>query len=145
MDFELDHEQRMWQRVVRDFCEAELKPYAAEVDQTGQLHWEWIRKMKDVGLLSLAVPEEYDGIEADLLLRCWRLKKSGAPADQPPCRWQHTAASAARRSRAGGQQAKGKMVPRVDRWRASGVAGADRAERRVGLARRADQRPSRRQ
>jgi alkylation response protein AidB-like acyl-CoA dehydrogenase len=77
MDFELDHEQRMWQRVVRDFCEAELKPYAAEVDQTGQLHWESIRKMKDVGLLSLAVPEEYDGIEADTLTSVLALEEVG--------------------------------------------------------------------
>jgi alkylation response protein AidB-like acyl-CoA dehydrogenase len=65
MDFELSHEQHMWQRVVRDFCEAELKPHAAEVDQTGELHWESIRKMRDVGLLSMEVPEDYGGIETD--------------------------------------------------------------------------------
>lgn len=55
----------MWQRAVRDFCEAELKPYAAEVDETSQLHWEAIRKMRDLGLLGLAVPEEHGGIEID--------------------------------------------------------------------------------
>ncbi len=65
MDFELNHEQRMWQRAVRDFCEAELKPYAAEVDETSQLRWEAIRRMKDLGLLGLAVPEAHGGIEID--------------------------------------------------------------------------------
>ena len=45
MDFELSDEQRMVQRAVRDFCEAELKPYAAEVDEKGQLRWEAIRKI----------------------------------------------------------------------------------------------------
>jgi butyryl-CoA dehydrogenase len=65
MDFELSEEQRMWQRSVREFCEAELKPHAAEVDETSQLHWDSIRKMKDVGLLSLAVPEAHGGIEID--------------------------------------------------------------------------------
>src|SRR5215213_3151120 len=65
MDFELSNEQKMWQRAVREFCEAELKPHAAEVDETGQLRWDSIRKMKDVGLLSLAVPEAHGGIEID--------------------------------------------------------------------------------
>jgi alkylation response protein AidB-like acyl-CoA dehydrogenase len=67
MDFELSEEHRMWQRAVRDFCEAELKPFAAEVDETGNLRWEAIRKMRDIGLLGLSVPEEYGGIEMDTL------------------------------------------------------------------------------
>ena len=37
MDFDLTPEQRMYQRAVHDFCAAELKPYAAEVDETGEL------------------------------------------------------------------------------------------------------------
>lgn len=65
MDFELNSEQRMWQKLVRDFCEAEVKPYAAEVDASGQLHWDSIRKMRDVGLLGLEVPEEYGGTGLD--------------------------------------------------------------------------------
>src|SRR4051812_37408299 len=77
MDFELSREQVMWQRVVRDFCDAELKPYAAEVDQTGQLHWESIRKMADVGLLSMAVSEDYDGIDLDTLTAVIALEEVG--------------------------------------------------------------------
>ena len=67
MDFELNDEQKMFLRVVRDFCEAELKPYAAEVDQNGEMHWEAIRKMADLGLLSLQVPEAYGGAELDTI------------------------------------------------------------------------------
>ncbi|OJS19463.1 acyl-CoA dehydrogenase [Escherichia coli] len=67
MDFDLNHEQKMFQRVVRDFCEAELQPYAAQVDETGEMRWEAIRKMADLGLLSLQVPEEYGGAELDSL------------------------------------------------------------------------------
>jgi alkylation response protein AidB-like acyl-CoA dehydrogenase len=67
MDFDLSEEHRMWQRAVRDFCEAELKPYAAEVDETGSLRWEAIRKMSSIGLLGLDVPEEYGGIGMDAL------------------------------------------------------------------------------
>lgn len=65
MDFELSEELRMWQRAVRDFCEAELKPFAAEVDETGKLHWDSIRRMADIGLLGLNVPEDYGGIAMD--------------------------------------------------------------------------------
>jgi len=65
MDFDLSQEQQMWQRAVRDFCEAELKPYAAEVDETSQLRWEAIHKMRHLGLLGLAVPEAHGGIEID--------------------------------------------------------------------------------
>ncbi|MFW5708696.1 MAG: acyl-CoA dehydrogenase family protein [Chloroflexota bacterium] len=67
MDFELNEEQKMFQRVVRDFCEAELKPYAAEIDHSGELHWPAIRKMRDLGLLNLQVPEDYGGAELDTI------------------------------------------------------------------------------
>jgi alkylation response protein AidB-like acyl-CoA dehydrogenase len=67
MDFELNSEQKMFLRVVRDFCEAELKPYATEVDETGQMRREAIRKMRDLGLLSLQVPEEYGGAGLDTI------------------------------------------------------------------------------
>ncbi len=67
MNFELSEEHRMWQRALRDFCEGEVKPYAAEVDETGKLHWDAIRKMVDIGLLGLNVPEAYGGIDMDAL------------------------------------------------------------------------------
>ncbi|MEP7292310.1 MAG: acyl-CoA dehydrogenase family protein [Chloroflexota bacterium] len=77
MDFELNNEQRMWQHAVHDFCETELKPYAAEVDETSQLHWEAIRKMVDVGLLSLAVPEAHGGIEIDSISAAIAMEELG--------------------------------------------------------------------
>lgn len=67
MDFELEREYRLFQRTVRDFCESELKPYAAEVDESGTLRWEAVRKMADIGLLGLAIPEEYGGSNMDTL------------------------------------------------------------------------------
>jgi butyryl-CoA dehydrogenase len=67
MDFELNDEQSMFQRVVRDFCEAEIKPYAGEIDEQGDLRWEAVQKMADVGLLSLQVPEDYGGVEVDTI------------------------------------------------------------------------------
>lgn len=66
MDFELSHEQRMYQRAVHDFCAAELKPYAAEVDESGELRWEAIRKMPALGLTGLQVTEEFGGAGLDM-------------------------------------------------------------------------------
>ena len=77
MDFELSSEQRMWQRAVRDFCESEVTPYAAEVDETAQLHWESIRRMADIGLLSMEVPEAYGGIETDAISLVIALEELG--------------------------------------------------------------------
>jgi len=63
MDFELNKDQETFQRVVRDFCEAEIKPHAAEIDENSDLRWDKVKKMADIGLLSLQVPEDYDGAE----------------------------------------------------------------------------------
>lgn len=67
MHFELTQEQRMYQRAVRDFCEGEIKPYAAQVEAQGDLHWEAIRKMPQLGLTGIQVPEEYGGAGLDTI------------------------------------------------------------------------------
>lgn len=77
MDFDLNPDQKMWQRVVHEFCEAELKPYAAEVDENKQLRWEAVRKMRDLGLLSLEVPEEHGGMAMDMVSVAIALEELG--------------------------------------------------------------------
>lgn len=67
MDFELNDELKMFQRAVRDFCEREIKPHAAEADETGKLPWDAIHKMPGIGLTGLQVPEVYGGVELDTL------------------------------------------------------------------------------
>lgn len=77
MDFELNEEQRLFQRAVRDFCEAELRPYAAEVDATGELRWEAIRKMPALGLTSLQVPDAYGGADLDTITTAIAIEEVG--------------------------------------------------------------------
>ncbi len=67
MEFELSQEQKMYQRAVHEFCEKEIRPYAAEVDETGELRWDAIRKMPELGLTGLQVPEEYGGAALDTI------------------------------------------------------------------------------
>jgi butyryl-CoA dehydrogenase len=67
MDFDLNAEQRMFRDAVRDFCQKELAPYAAEVDEKGELRWEAIKKMPALGLTGMSVPEKYGGAELDTI------------------------------------------------------------------------------
>jgi butyryl-CoA dehydrogenase len=77
MEFELNQEQKMYQRAVRDFCEGEIKPYAAKVDETGELRWDAIRKMPDLGLTGLQVPEQYGGANLDTISMAIAIEELG--------------------------------------------------------------------
>lgn len=77
MDFELNQEQKMYQRAVHDFCAGEIKPYAAEIDETGELRWEAIRKMPELGLTGLQVPEEYGGANLDTMTATLAIEELG--------------------------------------------------------------------
>jgi alkylation response protein AidB-like acyl-CoA dehydrogenase len=65
MDFDLNEEQRMWQKAVHDFVEAEIRPFAREADETGEFNWKAVRMMGPLGLLGLNIPEEYGGTGID--------------------------------------------------------------------------------
>ncbi|MBI5017760.1 MAG: acyl-CoA dehydrogenase family protein [Deltaproteobacteria bacterium] len=61
MEFEFTEEQRMIQDTVRRFAEKEIGPLAAEVDRTERFPKETLKKMAELGLMSLLVPEEAGG------------------------------------------------------------------------------------
>jgi len=65
MDFDLNGEQKLWQKSVHDFVAKELQPKAHEVDVTGEFNWTATRKMGPLGLLGLNIPEEYGGSGVD--------------------------------------------------------------------------------
>jgi alkylation response protein AidB-like acyl-CoA dehydrogenase len=77
MDFQLNEEQRMWQETVRQFCQAELKPRAAETDAEGKLPLDVIRKMAPLGLLALPVPEADDGPGLDTISAALAIEELG--------------------------------------------------------------------
>jgi len=52
---------------VHDFVAKEVKPKAAELDETHELNWTAIRKMGQIGLLGLNVPEDYGGTGLDAI------------------------------------------------------------------------------
>jgi alkylation response protein AidB-like acyl-CoA dehydrogenase len=65
MNFDLTEEQKVWQKTVHDFVAKEVQPKAHEVDVTSEFNWSAVRKMGRLGLLSLSIPEEYEGAGVD--------------------------------------------------------------------------------
>ncbi|MDQ3006579.1 MAG: acyl-CoA dehydrogenase family protein [Chloroflexota bacterium] len=65
MNFDLTDEHKLWQKTVHDFVVNEVLPKAHEVDVTSEFNWSATRKMGPLGLLSLNIPEEYDGAGVD--------------------------------------------------------------------------------
>ena len=65
MNFELTEEQKMIQDMARKFAEREIKPVAAEFDKTHKHPEEIVKQMGELGLLGVAIPEEYGGAGMD--------------------------------------------------------------------------------
>ncbi len=61
----LNDAQEMIGETARRFAESELKPTAAERDRTGDFPTETLRKMGALGLMGVAVPEQWGGAGAD--------------------------------------------------------------------------------
>jgi short/branched chain acyl-CoA dehydrogenase len=61
MDFELDGDQRALQALCREFAAKEILPHRDEWNRTGRFPVEVFRKMAELGLMGLLVPEEHGG------------------------------------------------------------------------------------
>jgi butyryl-CoA dehydrogenase len=61
MNFELTEEQKMIQDMAKNFAEKEVAPLAAELDETHRFPVELAQKMGELGLMGIAVPEQYGG------------------------------------------------------------------------------------
>ncbi|HPU00648.1 MAG: acyl-CoA dehydrogenase [Firmicutes bacterium] len=67
MDFMLAEEQEMTRQMVREFAEKEVKPSAAERDETETFSREIFDKMGKLGLTGIPWPEEYGGAGSDFI------------------------------------------------------------------------------
>ena len=47
--------------MLRDFATKELEPVAAQIDETGEFPAEQVKKIADLGLMGLTIPEKYGG------------------------------------------------------------------------------------
>jgi butyryl-CoA dehydrogenase len=65
VDLDLTEEQQLLQKSVREFAEAEVKPHAKEIDETGHFPFDNFKKAAELGLTGVAVPENYGGAGMD--------------------------------------------------------------------------------
>jgi butyryl-CoA dehydrogenase len=65
LDFNLTEEHRLFQKVIREFCEKEIKPIAAKIDQEEYFPFDLYKKMGKMGLMGMTVPQEFGGAGID--------------------------------------------------------------------------------
>ena len=65
MNLELSEEQKLLQQSVREFAEAEVKPLAKDLDETGRFPREIFQKAAKLGLTGIALPENDGGAGMD--------------------------------------------------------------------------------
>jgi short/branched chain acyl-CoA dehydrogenase len=70
MDFWLNDEQKMLRYNVREFAEKEIGPVAQELDENEEFSLETTKKMADLGLFGIYVPDDYGGAGMDYLSYC---------------------------------------------------------------------------
>ena len=67
MDLQLTEDHLLIQKTARDFAQNEIAPIAAQFDETGEFPYETIKKMGELGLMGVEVPEEYEGAGMDTI------------------------------------------------------------------------------
>ncbi len=67
MNFELSEEQEMIRQSVRDFAELEIRPLAKDLDEKGEFSIDLTKKMGELGLFGMYLPEQYGGQGLDTL------------------------------------------------------------------------------
>jgi alkylation response protein AidB-like acyl-CoA dehydrogenase len=67
MNLDLTDDQRQMRDLVREFARNEVEPGAAERDQQQTFPLEVVKKMGELGLFGLPIPEEFGGLGADAL------------------------------------------------------------------------------
>ncbi|HEX9271542.1 MAG TPA: acyl-CoA dehydrogenase [Candidatus Binatia bacterium] len=67
MDFELAEEQQMVRETTRAFVEREVKPVASRLDREAIYPSELVKRLSELGLMGILVPQEFGGSGMDLV------------------------------------------------------------------------------
>ena len=67
LSFELTEDQQAVREMVRDFAESEIRPIAAKIDESHEFPSDNVKKMAELGLLGMFVPEQYGGAGMDYM------------------------------------------------------------------------------
>ncbi|MGV2939461.1 acyl-CoA dehydrogenase [Mesobacillus sp. LC4] len=66
MNLRFTEEQKMMRKMVRDFAQTEIAPFVEKMEE-GEFPREILKKMGELGLMGIPVPEEYGGSEMDFI------------------------------------------------------------------------------
>ena len=67
MNFDLTEEQQLIRETVRDFAMREIKPLAKDLDENSEFSYELTKKIGELGLFGMNIPEQYGGQGLDTL------------------------------------------------------------------------------
>ena len=67
IEFELTEDHKALVQTVREFAQKEVAPYIKEWDEKQEYHPEILRKMAELNLLGVCIPEEYGGAGFDYI------------------------------------------------------------------------------
>lgn len=67
MSFTFTEDQKLIKNMVREFAESEVRPIAAEIDKNHRFPLETVKRMAEIGLMGITIPEEYEGSGGDTL------------------------------------------------------------------------------
>ncbi len=62
MDFSFPKEYHLFRRMVREFCENEVRPLAKTIDREHRVPHETIKKAAELGLMGVPFPQKYGGM-----------------------------------------------------------------------------------
>lgn len=68
MDFNLSKTDELFLQMIREFADKEVKPLAAEVDETERFPEETVKKMARLGIMGIPVPAQYGGAGGNNML-----------------------------------------------------------------------------
>jgi alkylation response protein AidB-like acyl-CoA dehydrogenase len=77
VDLTLSDEQQAVRRMTAEFTDREITPHAAAWDRAEQVDLSVVRKLADLGIFGITIPEEYGGSGGDHLTYCLVLEELG--------------------------------------------------------------------
>ena len=67
---EIEQEREGWRRKAREVAKSIVAPRVAEIDEKGEFAWDLADAYSKYGFLSLLIPKEYGGMDADITSFC---------------------------------------------------------------------------
>jgi len=59
--FDLTSEQQLIRATAREFAETQIRPIAAEIDRDSRFPHETVKRMGELGLMGMVIPERWGG------------------------------------------------------------------------------------